>query len=203
MYKVQTTLVFSIASSSCPNFGISGRNSKSGWLQPFEFFWQNIRMWTGSCFLAKVSSLIYFCTLSKVQWTPPKLWQWYWKSHNDLPLEPEKLLIQEPWLSPYPKSFNVKWPSDGTQKLVETLFDKSCCVFHDRNLKFHVNHVLTTKNFVLYSFGKANGWAIIFRKTQWESKHHMTMRKLFSNWCATLLWEKLWRIFAIDARSFL
>ena len=33
--------------------------------------------------------------------------------HNDLPLAPEKILIQKSWLSPYAQSFNVKIQSDG------------------------------------------------------------------------------------------
>ena len=57
-------------------------------------------------------------------------------SHNDLPLAPEKILIQHSRLSPYAQSFNVKLPSDGREKLVETLLDKNRYVCHYRKLKF-------------------------------------------------------------------
>ena len=63
-------------------------------------------------------------------------------SHNYLPLAPEKLFNQKLWLSPYTQSFNVKLPSDGREKLVETLLDKNLYVCCYRNLNFYVNHGL-------------------------------------------------------------
>ena len=66
-------------------------------------------------------------------------------SHNDLPLAPEKILIPKSWLSPYAQSFNVKLPSDGREKLVETLLDKNRYVCHYRNLKFYVNQLLKVR----------------------------------------------------------
>ena len=44
--------------------------------------------------------------------------------HNDLPLAPEKLFIQQSWLSPFAKSFGIKHCSDAPKKLIETLFDE-------------------------------------------------------------------------------
>ena len=51
-------------------------------------------------------------------------------------------MIQKAWLSPYAQSFNVKLPSDGREKLVETLLEKNSYVCHYRNLKFYVNQGL-------------------------------------------------------------
>ena len=66
-------------------------------------------------------------------------------SHNDLPLAPEKILIRKSWLYPYAQSFNVKLPSDGREKLVETLLDKNRYVYHYRNHKFYVNQGLKVR----------------------------------------------------------
>ena len=66
-------------------------------------------------------------------------------SHNDLPLAPEKILIQKSWLSPYAQSFNVKLPSDVREKQVETFLDKNRYVCHYRNLKLHVNQGLKVR----------------------------------------------------------
>ena len=66
-------------------------------------------------------------------------------SHNDLPLATEKIFIRTSWLSPYAQTFNVKLLSDGREKLVETLLDKSRYVCHNRNLKFYVNQGLKVR----------------------------------------------------------
>ena len=59
-------------------------------------------------------------------------------SHKDLSLSFQKILIQKSGLSCYARSFNVKLPSDGREKLVETLFDENRYVCHYRNLEFYV-----------------------------------------------------------------
>ena len=61
-------------------------------------------------------------------------------SHNDLPLAPEKILIQKSWLSPYAQSFNVKLPSDGREKLVERLLDKNRYVLDLSKLSLYKFH---------------------------------------------------------------
>ena len=66
-------------------------------------------------------------------------------SDNDLPLAPEKILIRKSWLSPYEQSFNVKLPSDGREKLLETLLDKNRYVCHYENVKFYVNQGLKVR----------------------------------------------------------
>ena len=95
-------------------------------------------------------------------------------SHNDLPLAPEKMLIRKSWLSPYTQSFNVKLPSDGREKLVETLLDKNRYVCHYRNLKFHVNHGLRVRKLQR---------VIQFRQSKWLGDYILknTMRKQATN----------------------
>ena len=96
-------------------------------------------------------------------------------SHNDLPLAPEKITIQNSWLSPYAQSFNVKLPNDGRKKLVETLLDKTHYVCHYRNLKFYVNHGLLVSK--LHR-------VVEFRQSKWLGDYiskNTVMRKQASN----------------------
>ena len=46
--------------------------------------------------------------------------------HNDYPLAPEKLIVQDDWLTPFCKNLkeNFKLASDKTTKLIPTLFNK-------------------------------------------------------------------------------
>ena len=46
--------------------------------------------------------------------------------HNDYALAPEKLIVQDDWLSPYCKNLKekIKLVSDKTTKLIPTLFNK-------------------------------------------------------------------------------
>ena len=53
--------------------------------------------------------------------------------HQDLPLAPEKLVIQSDWLSEYCSEFNEKRNAD-VPRLVETLFDKKNYICHIKNL---------------------------------------------------------------------
>ena len=58
--------------------------------------------------------------------------------HNDYPLTPEKLTIQDDWLSPFCKNLKKnKLASDKTTKLIPTLFNKEKYVLHVRNLSFY------------------------------------------------------------------
>ena len=96
-------------------------------------------------------------------------------SHNDLPLAPEKILIRKSWLSPYAQSFNVTLPSDGREKLVETLLDKNRYVCHYRNLKFYVNQGLKVRK--LHR-------VIQFRQSKWLGDYiskNTVMRKQATN----------------------
>ena len=96
-------------------------------------------------------------------------------SHNDLPPAPEKILIRKSWLSPYAKSFNVKFLSDGREKLVETLLDKNCYVCHYRNFKFYVNQGLKVRK--LHR-------VIQFRQSKWLGDYipkNTVMRKQATN----------------------
>ena len=96
-------------------------------------------------------------------------------SLNDLPLAPEKILIQKSWLSPYAQPFNVKLRSHGREKLVETLLDKIRYICHYRNLKFCVNQGLKVRK--LHR-------VIQFRQSKWQgdyiSKNNI-MRKQATN----------------------
>ena len=96
-------------------------------------------------------------------------------SHNDLPVAAEKILIRKSWLSPYAQSFNVKLPSDGREKLVETLLDKNRYVCHYRDLKFYVNQGLKV--------GKLHR-VIQFRQSKWLGDYiskNTVMRKQATN----------------------
>ena len=61
--------------------------------------------------------------------------------HNDYPLAPEKLIVQDDWLSPFCKNLKEKFglASDKTIKLIPTLFNKEKYVLHVKNLNFYTN----------------------------------------------------------------
>ena len=59
--------------------------------------------------------------------------------HNDYPLAPEKLIVQDDWLSPFCKNLKEKFclASDKTTKLIPTLFNKETYVLLVRNLSLY------------------------------------------------------------------
>ena len=59
--------------------------------------------------------------------------------HNDYPLAPEKLIVEDKWLSPFCKNLKEKFKlaSDKTSKLIPTLFYREKYVLHVRNLNFN------------------------------------------------------------------
>ena len=59
--------------------------------------------------------------------------------HNDYPLAPEKLIVQDDLLSPFCKNLKEKFglTSDKTTKLIPTLFNKEKYVLHVRNLSLY------------------------------------------------------------------
>ena len=59
--------------------------------------------------------------------------------HNDYLLAPEKLIVQNDWLSPFCKNLKEKFSlvSDKTTKLIPTLFNKGKYVLHIRNLSLY------------------------------------------------------------------
>ena len=94
--------------------------------------------------------------------------------HNDLPLAPEKIKIPTEWRSDYAKSFGLNVGS-STEKLVETLLDKTHYICHYENLKFYLKHGLKVKK--LHSVGE-------FQQSKWLGAYtakNTTMRKQASN----------------------
>ena len=59
--------------------------------------------------------------------------------HNDYPPAPEKLIVQDDWLSPFCKNLkeNFGLASDKTTKLIPTLFNKEKYVLRVRNLSLY------------------------------------------------------------------
>ena len=59
--------------------------------------------------------------------------------HNNYPLAPEKLIVQDDWLSPFCKNLKEKFglASYKTTKLIPTLFNKEKYVLHIRNLSLY------------------------------------------------------------------
>ena len=60
--------------------------------------------------------------------------------HNDYPLAPEKIIVQDEWLSPYCKNIKEKFnlASDKTTKLIPTLTNKEKYVLHIKNLELYL-----------------------------------------------------------------
>ena len=64
-------------------------------------------------------------------------------THNDYPLAPERLQIDQSMLSPFQKSrFPASLIKDAQTKLTPNLRDKEKYVVHYRNLKFYIQHGL-------------------------------------------------------------
>ena len=61
--------------------------------------------------------------------------------HNDYPLAPEKLIVQDDWLSPFCKNLKEKinLASDKTIKLMPTLFNKEKYVLHAKDLSLYTD----------------------------------------------------------------
>ena len=118
-------------------------------------------------------------------------------SHNDLPLAPGKILIRKSWLSPYPQSFNVKLPSDGREKLVETLLDKNRYVCHYRNLKFYVNQGLKVRKLHRVIQFRQSKWLGVYiskntiMRKQATNDFQKNFYKLMSNACFGKTMENL------------
>ena len=78
--------------------------------------------------------------------------------HNNLPMAPEKILIQKSWLSAHAQFFNFKLPSDGHEKIVETIWNKNRYVCHYSNLKFYVNHGLKLQKLYRVIHFRGSNW---------------------------------------------
>ena len=61
--------------------------------------------------------------------------------HNDYPLAPEKLIVQDDWLSPFCKNLKEKFDlaSDKTNELIPTLFNKDKYVLHAKNFNLYTD----------------------------------------------------------------
>ena len=75
--------------------------------------------------------------------------------HNDYPLAPEKIIVQDDWLSSFCKNLKEKFilASDKTTKLIPTLFNKEKYVLHVKNLNLYTDlgTKLTKKNIECYN----------------------------------------------------
>ena len=60
--------------------------------------------------------------------------------HNDYPLAPQKLIVEDDWLSPFCKKLKEKFglASDKTTKLIPTLVNKEKYLLHIRNLSLYI-----------------------------------------------------------------
>ena len=58
-----------------------------------------------------------------------------------IPLAPEKLIVQDDWLSPFCKNLKEKFnlASDKTTKLIPTPFNKEKYVLHVKNLNLYTD----------------------------------------------------------------
>ena len=67
--------------------------------------------------------------------------------HNDFPLAPEKIVVQDDYLSPYQKSLRSATSSFGskTAKLVPNFMTKQNYIVHSRNLKYYMQKGLILK----------------------------------------------------------
>lgn len=117
--------------------------------------------------------------------------------HQDLPLAPEKLVIERNWLSPYSKKIASTNTSVKVPKLVETLFDKQHYICHVENLKFYVNHGLrVAKIHRVLKFDQSEWLApyieknTVMRKNA-ESNFEKNFYKLMSNACFGKTMENL------------
>ena len=66
------------------------------------------------------------------------------EAHNDYPLAPERLTIDESMLSPFQQKFPSNQKKTST-KLAPNLYDKKNYVVHYRNLKFYLQQGLVLK----------------------------------------------------------
>ena len=108
--------------------------------------------------------------------------------HQDLPLAPEKLVIQSDWLSEYCSEFNEKRNAD-VPKLVETLFDKKNYICHIKNLQFYIQNGLQIVKIHNALKFKRSSWlsSYIEKNTvmqkQAKSPFEKNFYKLMSNAC--------------------
>ena len=72
--------------------------------------------------------------------------------HNNYPMAPEKIKIEDDMLSPYCSEIKRKYDikSGGINKLVPNLMSKNNYVVHYRNLKYHLLQGLKLKKYIKY-----------------------------------------------------
>ena len=105
--------------------------------------------------------------------------------HNDYPLAPEKLLVQDDWLSPFCKNLKEKnnLPRDKTTKFIPTLFNNEKYVLHVKNLNLYTDlGIKLTKNHRVLQFDESPWLAkYIDLNTNKRSNAKNATKKIFLN----------------------